>query len=81
MFVRDIVVDVNDREICATINALARTLGLSVVAEGVETEEQLQLLIKMGCERFQGWLFAPALPPEQLARQWLQRQSTSRTIV
>ena len=81
VFVRDIVVDVNDREICATINALARTLGLSVVAEGVETEEQLQLLIKMGCERFQGWLFAPALPPEQLARQWLQRQSTSRTIV
>ena len=81
VFVRDIVVDVNDREICATINALARTLGLSVVAEGVETEEQLELLIKMGCERFQGWLFAPALPPEQLARQWLQRQSTSRTIV
>ena len=81
VFVRDIVVDVNDREICATINALARTLGLSVVAEGVETEEQLELLIKMGCERFQGWLFAPALPPEQLARQWLQRQSTRHRIV
>ncbi|WP_225584664.1 bifunctional diguanylate cyclase/phosphodiesterase [Acidovorax sp. ACV01] len=77
VFVRDIVVDVNDREICATINALARTLGLEVVAEGVETEEQLQLLIKMGCERFQGWLFAPALAPEQLARHWLQRQVPS----
>lgn len=74
VFVRDIVVDVNDREICATVNALARTLGLSVVAEGVETEEQLQFLIRMGCERFQGWLFAPALPPQQLAEQWLQRQ-------
>ncbi|MBT9512400.1 MAG: bifunctional diguanylate cyclase/phosphodiesterase [Acidovorax sp.] len=72
VFVRDIVVDVNDREICATVNALARTLGLEVVAEGVETEEQLQLLIKMGCQRFQGWLFAPALAPEALARQWLQ---------
>lgn len=72
VFVRDIVVDVNDREICATVNALARTLGLEVVAEGVETEEQLQLLIKMGCQRFQGWLFAQALAPEALARQWLQ---------
>ena len=75
VFVRDIVVDVNDREICATVNALARTLGLKVVAEGVETEEQLQLLIRMGCERFQGWLFAPALPPQQLAEHWLQRQA------
>lgn len=76
VFVRDIVVDVNDREICATVNALARTLGLEVVAEGVETEEQLQFLIRMGCERFQGWLFAPALPPRQLAEQWLQRQAS-----
>ncbi|PIF17595.1 MULTISPECIES: bifunctional diguanylate cyclase/phosphodiesterase [unclassified Acidovorax] len=75
VFVRDIVVDVNDREICATVNALARTLGLEVVAEGVETEEQLQLLIRMGCERFQGWLFAPALAPGPLAEQWLQRQA------
>jgi len=33
-------------------------------------------LIRMGCERFQGWLFAPALPPRQLAEQWLQRQAS-----
>lgn len=71
-FVRDIVVDPNDREICATVNALARALGLEVVAEGVETEAQWQLLVKMGCQRFQGWLFAPALAPEELARHWLQ---------
>ena len=64
----------NDREICATVNALARTLGLEVVAEGVETEEQFELLVKMGCQRFQGWLFAPALPPALLAERWLQRQ-------
>ncbi|MFN4120221.1 putative bifunctional diguanylate cyclase/phosphodiesterase [Acidovorax sp.] len=72
VFVRDIVADANDREICATVNTLARTLGLQVVAEGVETEEQLQLLIKMGCHRFQGWLFAAAMPPAQLAEAWLQ---------
>ena len=71
-FVRDIVLDPNDREICATVNALARALGLEVVAEGVETEAQWQLLVKMGCQRFQGWLFAPALAPEDLAQQWLQ---------
>ena len=71
-FVRDIVVDPNDREICATVNALARALGLEVVAEGVETEAQWQLLVKMGCQRFQGWLFAPALAPEDLARHWLR---------
>ncbi len=71
-FVRDIVVDPNDREICATVNALARALGLEVVAEGVETEAQWQLLVRMGCQRFQGWLFAPALAPQELARQWLQ---------
>ena len=73
IFVRDIVHDVNDREICATVNALARTLGLEVVAEGVETEAQFELLVKMGCQRFQGWLFAPALPPELLAERWLHR--------
>ena len=73
VFVRDIVHDVNDREICATVNALARTLGLEVVAEGVETEQQFELLVKMGCQRFQGWLFAPALPPALLAERWLQR--------
>jgi len=71
-FVRDIVLDPNDREICATVNALARALGLEVVAEGVETEAQWQLLVKMGCQRFQGWLFAPALAPEDLAQHWLQ---------
>ena len=72
-FVRDIVQDTNDWEICATVNALARTLGLHVVAEGVETEEQFGLLAGMGCQRFQGWLFAKAIPPEQLAQHWLLR--------
>lgn len=61
-FVRDIADDDGDREICATIHALAATLGMDVVAEGVETEAQFQLLVDMGCRRFQGWLFAAAMP-------------------
>lgn len=72
-FVRDIVQGTNDWEICATINALARTLGLHVVAEGVETEEQFRLLAGMGCQRFQGWLFSKATTPDLLARHWLLR--------
>ncbi len=72
-FVRDIHVDANDREICATITALARTLGLQVVAEGVETEEQFDWLVRMGCQRFQGWLFSRAVPPGELAQRWLPR--------
>ena len=66
VFVRDIVVDVNDREICATVNALARTLGLEVVAEGVEEEAQVRFLEAQGCDVFQGWFFARAVPAAQI---------------
>ncbi len=60
-FVRDIADDEGDKEICLMILSLSRTLGLTVVAEGVETKEQFQLLKDMGCRCFQGWLFSPAL--------------------
>jgi EAL domain-containing protein (putative c-di-GMP-specific phosphodiesterase class I) len=70
-FVKDIDADPDDRQICATIHALATTLELEVVAEGVETEAQFELLVAMGCQRFQGWLFAPALPPAAIEKDWL----------
>ena len=64
-FVRDIPVDSNDAEIAATIIAMARNLKLRVVAEGVETQEQVDFLSAHGCQLYQGYLFRPPLPANE----------------
>lgn len=64
-FVRDIAVDSNDKVIVSTIIAMAQNLNLDVIAEGVETEEQRQLLMKIGCSNFQGCLFGKAEPVDE----------------
>ncbi|MDF1486318.1 EAL domain-containing protein [Ramlibacter sp. H39-3-26] len=66
-FVRDVLADPNDAVIARTIVALAHSLGLDVVAEGVETEGQRVFLVDNGCHRFQGYLFGRPVPVEQLA--------------
>jgi diguanylate cyclase (GGDEF)-like protein/PAS domain S-box-containing protein len=64
-FVRQLVTDNSDKAIVGTIIAMAESLSLDVIAEGVETEEQRQLLKQMGCNCFQGYLFGKPVPIEQ----------------
>lgn len=69
-FVRNLVTDSDDRTLAATIIALGHNLGLRVVAEGVETEEQRCILLQQGCDFAQGYLFDAPMPAEHFV-QWL----------
>jgi diguanylate cyclase (GGDEF)-like protein len=64
-FVRDILVDASSSAIAQSIISLSRAMGLSVIAEGVETEAQRDFLARLGCHSFQGFLFSGALPVEE----------------
>ncbi|WP_199170178.1 bifunctional diguanylate cyclase/phosphodiesterase [Hydrogenovibrio sp. SC-1] len=64
-FVRDLAADSSDKAIVRTIVAMAQNLELDVIAEGVETEEQQQLLLSKGCTHYQGYLFGKPVPIEQ----------------
>ncbi len=65
-FVRDVLTDPNDAAIARTILSLARSLDLSVVAEGVETAGQRDFLHRCGCKAFQGYFFGRPVPIEEL---------------
>ncbi|HJS88546.1 MAG TPA: EAL domain-containing protein [Steroidobacteraceae bacterium] len=65
-FVHQIAADPNDKAIVTTIVAIADRLGLDVIAEGVETREQLEVLRECGCSRYQGYLFGRPVPAESL---------------
>jgi len=65
-FVADVLSDAGDAAIAGAIIGMAHSMGLKVVAEGVETEAQHRFLSERGCDQFQGFLLAPPLPLEAL---------------
>ena len=70
-FVRDLGVTPQSSAVVTAIIALARSLGLRVVAEGVETLRQMEVLHRLGCGVMQGFLFSRAVPADDLQR-WLE---------
>jgi len=70
-FVSDILKDVASAAIAQTIISLGRAIGLSVIAEGVETEDQRKFLASLGVHSFQGYLFSRPLPLEEFERVWM----------
>jgi diguanylate cyclase (GGDEF)-like protein/PAS domain S-box-containing protein len=65
-FVAGLGTDDEDSAIVAAVIGMARTLGLTVVAEGVENREQVDQLLQLGCDRAQGFLFAPPIPAHRI---------------
>ncbi|MCM8881749.1 MAG: EAL domain-containing protein [Candidatus Thiodiazotropha sp.] len=75
-FIKDIPDSEDDVTITSAIIAMAHSLGLGIVAEGVETESQLDFLVHLGCELAQGYLFSKPVPPDELM-EMLQLQGVT----
>src|SRR6185312_3996787 len=76
-FVREIARSHGDSEIVRAIVSLAHSLQLAVIAEGVETEEQLDFLNRIGCDQYQGYFCSPPMPPAELATLVTQKLAAS----
>ena len=72
-FVDDITNDKEDAVFVGTIIAIAQHMGLGVVAEGVESETELEFLKQSGCHCYQGYYFSRPLPADQFLDQWLKK--------
>jgi EAL domain-containing protein (putative c-di-GMP-specific phosphodiesterase class I)/GGDEF domain-containing protein len=75
VFVRQLENSAKGQEIVASVIQLARKLEMSVIAEGVETQETLDILQTLGCRFGQGFYYSPALPPPDFINWWKARQT------
>ena len=80
-FIAELISRADDASIVKAIVSLAHSLHLKVVAEGVETEEQLALLKSIGCDQYQGFWFSPAVPAPSFATLLRESQQKSDSIV
>src|SRR5437773_2961365 len=80
-FIAAVISRADDASIVKAIVSLAHSLHLKVVAEGVETEEQLALLKALGCDQYQGFCFSPAVPAPNFATLLRESQQKSDSIV
>ena len=69
LFVEGVPGNRSDVAVCEAVSGIARSLGLGLVAEGVESEAQRRFLLELGVPVGQGFLFAPGLPPDEFARR------------
>lgn len=74
-FVNDITTDLSDLAIVRTIVAVSESLGLDIIAEGVETEEQKKLLFRSGCNHFQGYLYGRPMPLGEFETTYLKQRT------
>jgi EAL domain-containing protein (putative c-di-GMP-specific phosphodiesterase class I) len=75
-FVRNLAQDQDDMALCEAIIVMAHKLGLKVIAEGVETVQQRDILNKAGCDYAQGYFYSRPIPPEEFEK-WLQDRRKS----
>ena len=79
-FVKDLHLGARQSALAAAVMTLAQALQVDVIAEGIELPAQAERLRELGCRLGQGFLFHPALPPEQLGAVWAAQQEALRSL-
>jgi len=77
-FVADITTNSDDAEIIRAIVTMGKTLNRTVIAEGVETQEQIDMLRDYGCDQIQGYLFCPPMPATELTKFLLEKNTAAQ---